>query len=91
MGLPTPRYMHVPVATNGQGEKLSKQTLAPAIGAGDHAALLAALRFLGQQARDGGSIEATLALAVLDWRPSAIAGSPSLPVPPSPSGPSGPT
>lgn len=31
LGLPTPRYLHVPVVTNAQGEKLSKQTEAPAI------------------------------------------------------------
>ncbi len=31
LGLPTPRYMHVPLANNAAGEKLSKQTLAPAV------------------------------------------------------------
>src|SRR5262245_31546539 len=49
LDLPTPRYLHLPVATNAHGEKLSKQTLAepvdPSRGAG---ALLGALRFLGQ-------------------------------------------
>ncbi|HWF11114.1 MAG TPA: glutamate--tRNA ligase family protein [Bryobacteraceae bacterium] len=29
LGLPTPRYRHVPLALNESGEKLSKQTLAP--------------------------------------------------------------
>ena len=49
LGLPTPRYLHFPVATHGRGEKLSKQTLAPAIDAAPgRAALLAALAFLGQ-------------------------------------------
>lgn len=72
LGLPTPRYMHVPVATNARGEKLSKQTLAPAIAAGDRAALLAALEFLGQPAADAGSPEAILARAARDWQPSAI-------------------
>lgn len=50
LGLPTPAYAHLPVATNAAGEKLSKQTLAQAID--DHppaAALTAALAFLGQQ------------------------------------------
>jgi glutamyl-Q tRNA(Asp) synthetase len=31
LGLPTPRYMHVPVLTNERGEKLSKQTGATAL------------------------------------------------------------
>jgi glutamyl-Q tRNA(Asp) synthetase len=31
LGLPTPRYLHVPVAVNAAGEKLSKQTGATAI------------------------------------------------------------
>lgn len=29
LGLPQPRYLHVPLVVNAQGEKLSKQTLAP--------------------------------------------------------------
>ncbi len=49
LNLPTPRYAHLPVAVNAQGEKLSKQTRARAL---DHAnpvpALFDALRFLGQ-------------------------------------------
>ncbi len=31
LGYRTPRYVHVPVVTNEKGEKLSKQTLAPAL------------------------------------------------------------
>ena len=49
LGLPQPRYAHLPVAINAAGEKLSKQTGAPALDpAHPTAALLAALRFLGQ-------------------------------------------
>ncbi len=49
LGFPTPRYGHVAVAVNAQGEKLSKQTHAPAIDpAAPLPALIAALRFLGQ-------------------------------------------
>lgn len=33
LNLPTPHYTHIPIATNCQGEKLSKQTLATAIDA----------------------------------------------------------
>ena len=50
LGLHTPRYAHVPVAVNSSGEKLSKQTLAPAIDASRGAQeLAAALAFLGQE------------------------------------------
>ncbi len=49
----TPRYAHLPVVTNAAGEKLSKQTLAPALSPQDAGrALVAALRFLGQSVPD---------------------------------------
>lgn len=49
LGYPQPRYAHLPVATNAAGEKLSKQTLAPAASADDGvAALVRAMYFLGQ-------------------------------------------
>ncbi len=49
LGLPTPRYAHLPIATNAAGEKLSKQTLAPALDSANAAAtLVRALAFLGQ-------------------------------------------
>ncbi len=49
LGFPTPAYLHVPTATNEQGEKLSKQTLAaPVDDRNPSAALRLALRFLGQ-------------------------------------------
>lgn len=35
LGLPTPTYCHLPLLVNAAGEKLSKQTLAPAINAAD--------------------------------------------------------
>jgi len=49
LGLPTPGYAHLPVATNAAGEKLSKQTLAPALDPATAAGTLRrALDFLGQ-------------------------------------------
>lgn len=53
LGYATPRYAHLPVAVNAAGEKLSKQTRAPALQV-DQAAedLVQALRFLGQTAPD---------------------------------------
>jgi len=54
LGYATPRYAHLPVATNAAGEKLSKQTRAPALRveqAGE--TLVAALNFLGQKAPEG--------------------------------------
>jgi glutamyl-Q tRNA(Asp) synthetase len=50
LGLPTPRYAHLPAAVNLRGEKLSKQTLARPLEAQDAAAMLVAtLAFLGQR------------------------------------------
>ncbi|MHB0981923.1 MAG: tRNA glutamyl-Q(34) synthetase GluQRS [Thiobacillus sp.] len=48
LGLPTPSYAHVPLVTNAAGQKLSKQTLAPALpGTGRSAVLAQALAALG--------------------------------------------
>jgi glutamyl-Q tRNA(Asp) synthetase len=50
LGLPRPRYAHVPVAVNASGEKLSKQTFAAPLDIWRPLpALVAALDFLGQQ------------------------------------------
>jgi glutamyl-Q tRNA(Asp) synthetase len=50
LGLPQPRYAHLPVAVNAAGEKLSKQTFAAPLDARNPVpAVLAALTFLGQQ------------------------------------------
>jgi glutamyl-Q tRNA(Asp) synthetase len=49
LNYPIPTYAHIPVASNVAGEKLSKQTLAPAINAKEAPSLLVkALDFLGQ-------------------------------------------
>ncbi|NDU91167.1 MAG: tRNA glutamyl-Q(34) synthetase GluQRS [Ferrovum sp.] len=47
LGYPTPNYLHLPLVRNAQGEKLSKQTLAPAA-VPNADSLRNALRFLGQ-------------------------------------------
>jgi glutamyl-Q tRNA(Asp) synthetase len=48
LGLPTPRYLHVPIAIDARGAKLSKQTGAHALPATPLPALLAAWQFLQQ-------------------------------------------
>jgi glutamyl-Q tRNA(Asp) synthetase len=68
LGYPVPRYLHVPVAVNAAGEKLSKQTGAEAIDLarrGD--ALRRAFAFLGQAATDD------LAEGLRNWDASRIA------------------
>jgi glutamyl-Q tRNA(Asp) synthetase len=74
LGLPTPRYLHVPVVTNDQGEKLSKQTLAAPVRAGDAAALREALRFLRQPAELAGSPREILDAAAKSWDATAMRG-----------------
>jgi glutamyl-Q tRNA(Asp) synthetase len=50
LGLPTPAYMHLPVALNAQGEKLSKQTLAAPVDTHNVSSTLwRALEFLHQE------------------------------------------
>ena len=65
LGLPTPRYLHVPIALNAEGEKLAKQTGAGAI-APNWDTLRKALRFLGQA--EAGSLDD----AVRNWNPALI-------------------
>lgn len=49
LGLPTPRYLHLPAVLNAAGEKLSKQTLAAALPRANPVQVLwQALEFLGQ-------------------------------------------
>jgi glutamyl-Q tRNA(Asp) synthetase len=69
LGLPTPRYLHVPVVTNAGGEKLSKQTGARALDVGhrlgelDRAGLHLGLPRLG-----AASVDAFLRQATELWR-----------------------
>ena len=60
------RYAHLPVAVNAQGEKLSKQTLAPALDtARAGSALQAALDFLGHPVPAG--LRGAPVRELLDW------------------------
>lgn len=73
LGLPTPRYLHVPVATDARGEKLSKQSLALAVDAKAAGALLhAALEFLGQPRPQSFLASEILAEAAQGWDPGRI-------------------
>lgn len=65
LGYATPRYLHIPAAVNAAGEKLSKQTGAPAVAG--RQSLRRALAFLGQPETDD------LAEAVRNWNPALIA------------------
>jgi glutamyl-Q tRNA(Asp) synthetase len=69
LGLPTPRYLHVPVVTNAQGKKLSKQTGAPALDAeAPLAALERAWRHLGFERLGADNLAAFHQHAVEQWR-----------------------
>jgi len=47
LGVPTPAYWHLPIIVNAQGQKLSKQTGAPAVYASKSGVALRALELLG--------------------------------------------
>jgi glutamyl-Q tRNA(Asp) synthetase len=79
LGLPTPRYLHVPVATNAAGEKLSKQTHAPDAAQSD---LSRALAFLGMDAASGCPAGELLAWAVANWDSARIPRERALRAPP---------
>jgi glutamyl-Q tRNA(Asp) synthetase len=69
LGVPTPAYLHLPVAVDAAGDKLSKQTRAQAIDAGDPGrALEAALRFLGFDPPPGQGIADRWAWAIDAFR-----------------------
>jgi len=80
-----PRYCHVPVAANANGEKLSKQTHAAAVDyARPQAALVPALRFLGQQPPDD-LVDANIGefwnWAIGNWRIDRVPRARSAPAP----------
>ncbi len=76
LGYSTPVYMHLPVAVNAGGEKLSKQTCATAIDSSDPVPqLIMALRFLGQtppKGLAGSSVASFWEWALENWKPEMI-------------------
>ncbi len=83
LGCPVPTYLHVPVAIDREGQKLSKQTRAPALPDDPLPALLAAWRFLDQPApavapRD---VADFWRHAIGAWLPTRLPPVPMLPAP----------
>jgi glutamyl-Q tRNA(Asp) synthetase len=76
LGYATPTYLHVPIAIDAAGLKLSKQTLAAPVPEAPLAALVAAWRFLDQPLPSGSAAPATVAefwQSALDaWNPSRL-------------------
>jgi glutamyl-Q tRNA(Asp) synthetase len=72
LGLPVPRYAHVPLVVNAAGQKLSKQTLAPALPESGRGAVLAvALAALGHAPPaelEGAGPAGLLAWASAHWK-----------------------
>ncbi|MDH3559945.1 MAG: tRNA glutamyl-Q(34) synthetase GluQRS [Gammaproteobacteria bacterium] len=84
--LPTPAYLHLPVAVNSAGDKLSKQTCARRIGR-DHktSVLLDVLRFLRQELPDSAAdarVDELLNWAINHWDLSSIPARRALTAPP---------
>jgi glutamyl-Q tRNA(Asp) synthetase len=80
LGLPTPQYAHIPVLTNTGGQKLSKQTHAPAL---DNSRALdnlrLALKFLKQAKTQAGNPQQLLQQAAAQWQPERIASTMDIP------------
>lgn len=80
LGLPTPRYLHLPVAINAAGDKLSKQTGARPASARE---LPQALAFLGHPAPTelrGAPSRDLLAWAIAHWDVARIPAERAIPV-----------
>jgi glutamyl-Q tRNA(Asp) synthetase len=85
LGLRELSYLHTPVAINGSGQKLSKQTRAPRLADDALPVLLAAWRFLDQPLPEGSAVPATVAQfwewAFASWRPARLPPCTMLPAP----------
>lgn len=79
LSLPQPQYLHLPLATDARGDKLSKLTHAPALPAGDpRPALREALAFLGQPpVPDGWPLGELLAQMVRSWQRQSLPAMPA--------------
>ena len=86
LGLDTPGYMHIPVAINDEGQKLSKLTGAAGIDVGDPVPTLhLAIRALSQDPPAGlaeGKLDALWAWALEHWDPQPLAGQREIPAAP---------
>ena len=84
LGFPTPAYLHIPVATHPDGQKLSKLTGASAVPLGrPHATLIEVLTALGQrppQSLRGASLAAIWEWATEHWDIGALTGRTRIPV-----------
>ncbi len=82
LGIQSPQYGHIPIATNAKGEKLSKQTGAEAVSLRDPArTLVMALRDLGQDPADdleASSIDDILEWGIRNWLLSRVPAEPTL-------------
>jgi len=76
LGYPTPHYLHLPVAANRMGEKLSKQTGAAAVDSGQTVITLCkAAEFLGQtppRALHNATIDEFWCWAIANWEVSRL-------------------
>ena len=78
LGLPEPRYLHLPLIVNASGQKLSKQNLAPALPVADATVrplLYQALVALDQKPPVTlrlGTVQEQLAWAIRHWQPQRI-------------------
>jgi len=72
LGLTRPEYLHLPIAVDAAGEKLSKQTLAPPVDTGKPVAILTrVLQFLGHAPPPetaGAGLVALWPWAIANWR-----------------------
>jgi glutamyl-Q tRNA(Asp) synthetase len=86
LAVPTPGYVHLPIAVSAFGRKLSKQTFAQTVAAREPGEVIrTALRWLGQPMPDDAATappSALLAAAVPRWSLADVPHQSSLPAPP---------